>query len=400
MKTLYPTGMKAALIFFLSFLGARSLNAQVVTIKDVAPSSITSTGTGTAWTIPAPSSNSGKYATLSFGLQKSGDTSQNLNATFSFSSNPLASNYIPMNAEVRGIEVTIGRKYLQVQGPGSANGGLGNGTIADRRVTLIKSGVILNNLSAAQVWPLTTEQAITFGGPSTTSGATTVWSGSELIANPLVVRLVVANGNSHATQADISYIKVNIHYVVVEHIVTPLTWVSFQGKKNGKGVQLDWETADEVNTQSFAVERSTDGKSWKTIGTLASLGQSRNNYTFSDDAPLTRNYYRIQQIDIDGQSTYSKTVTVATEALAAGGSLGIAPNPAAFGRVSLTVNDASLLSGEVLVKVTDLSGKIVYLARTAAAPTLSVVSNGFKPGLYLVSVQNLHKAVSSKLLVP
>jgi hypothetical protein len=82
-------------------------------------------------------------------------------------------------------------------------------------------------------------------------------------------------------------------------------------------VLLRWETASEKNNKSFAVERSADGKTFRSIRTLAGAGttQSRTNYEAVDEQPLPGiSYYRLRQTDYDGTSTFSPVRTVKFEA--------------------------------------------------------------------------------------
>lgn len=93
----------------------------------------------------------------------------------------------------------------------------------------------------------------------------------------------------------------------------PLTWISFNAKSVNNKVQLDWVTAHEINTNYFDVERSADGVHFSKIGTVASSQNSsaENNYTFTDDNPANGiSYYRLKQVDIDGNFTYSIIISV------------------------------------------------------------------------------------------
>jgi len=88
--------------------------------------------------------------------------------------------------------------------------------------------------------------------------------------------------------------------------------VDFKAKNNAKNVLLNWQTASERNSQAFDIERSIDGVSFKTIGTVKAHGNSavKNDYVFADNTPLSINYYRLRQMDNDGTATLSKTITV------------------------------------------------------------------------------------------
>ncbi len=78
-------------------------------------------------------------------------------------------------------------------------------------------------------------------------------------------------------------------------------------------VKIKWETASEIDNSHFVIEKSTDGRNFREIGTVMGNGTSYqlNNYTFTDDAPAKGiNYYRLKQVDFDGRFEYSKVVSV------------------------------------------------------------------------------------------
>lgn len=93
----------------------------------------------------------------------------------------------------------------------------------------------------------------------------------------------------------------------------PVTLVSFTLAKEESGSHgialLHWSTTEETNSESFHVERSEDGKSWKQIGALPAQGESSvlKNYGFTDSAPLKGgNYYRLKMVDKDATFSYSR----------------------------------------------------------------------------------------------
>ena len=89
----------------------------------------------------------------------------------------------------------------------------------------------------------------------------------------------------------------------------PVTLISFTLAKEESIVRLNWATTEETNSESFQVERSGDGKSWKQIGAVSAQGESSvlKNYEFVDPAPLKGgNYYRLKMVDQDGTFAYSR----------------------------------------------------------------------------------------------
>lgn len=108
-----------------------------------------------------------------------------------------------------------------------------------------------------------------------------------------------------------------------------VSWVSFDIKNMGNSVQLMWRTAQEINNQGFEIERSLDGRTFRTIGTQLPNQQpsSVNLYQFEDANPgKGLNYYRIKQNDVDGKINYSivRTMRFGKDLV----TISIWPNPA------------------------------------------------------------------------
>jgi hypothetical protein len=93
-------------------------------------------------------------------------------------------------------------------------------------------------------------------------------------------------------------------------VVLPVSLVSFQGKiDNGAGF-LTWRTSSEQNTRDFDVQKSADGISYQTIGTVSAAGNSssQKDYSFRDAKLNGLNYYRLKLNDRDGRSKMSTVV--------------------------------------------------------------------------------------------
>jgi hypothetical protein len=82
-------------------------------------------------------------------------------------------------------------------------------------------------------------------------------------------------------------------------------------KKYGKNqAELSWATATEENNDGFEIERSKNGIEWENIGFVKGAGNSflAQYYSFVDLHPMAENYYRLKQIDYDGNFSYSNEV--------------------------------------------------------------------------------------------
>jgi len=92
---------------------------------------------------------------------------------------------------------------------------------------------------------------------------------------------------------------------------------------------LEWQTASEENNARFEVERSKDGVEFQKIGEVEGNGTTFeiSNYDFIDENPMAVSYYRLRQVDYNGQFEYSEMVVVRNEASKATKAVAIAPNP-------------------------------------------------------------------------
>ena len=112
--------------------------------------------------------------------------------------------------------------------------------------------------------------------------------------------------------------------------VLPVSLLNFTAKNKEQSILLTWQTATEINTNFFNIERSFDGIHFNSIGKVKAVGNSNiiRNYKYNDN-DLSENgeiYYRLQAIDIDGTGSYSKIekIKFTTSQIA----FSVYPNPA------------------------------------------------------------------------
>ncbi len=95
--------------------------------------------------------------------------------------------------------------------------------------------------------------------------------------------------------------------------VLPVDLLTFTGIALPNGNKLVWETIAERNNKQFEIQKSIDVTNWETIGTVAGAGTSDiiNSYSFVDaNVTGTINYYRLKQIDKNGEFKYSNIVSI------------------------------------------------------------------------------------------
>ncbi|HEU4472495.1 MAG TPA: T9SS type A sorting domain-containing protein [Flavisolibacter sp.] len=101
-------------------------------------------------------------------------------------------------------------------------------------------------------------------------------------------------------------------------VTLPLVWGDINVKKGASGInELSWITLQEENTESFLIQRSEDGRQFRTVGRRTAKGNSSTatSYSFQDAGFNGDAYYRIIQVDIDGKVGYSKIVGMKNKAV-------------------------------------------------------------------------------------
>ena len=177
----------------------------------------------------------------------------------------------------------------------------------------------------------------------------------------------------------------------------PVQLLSFTGIRQDQTAKLTWVTTSESNSKVFNVQRSSNGAAFTTIGTVAAQGNTSltTTYTFTDAQPLTGDdYYRLQQVDINGKFAYSGTVHLNF----AGGALTlqIDPNPA-HSTADLYIGNATQA---LEIQLFNLNGQII---RQWAVPpgqtSLQVDVSNLAKGLYTVKAISSAGTIVQKLLV-
>jgi len=193
--------------------------------------------------------------------------------------------------------------------------------------------------------------------------------------------LSLADGNFIAI-TDTSYISGYVGFAAA----TPVTLKSFGVVGKYNAALLNWSTATELDIDHFNVQHCTDGSSFISIGTVKAIGNGANSYAFTDGKPTNgTNYYRLESVDKDGATSYSKVVSVQLSII--NYQLSVYPNPA---KDNITIKGSNIYN----VQVIDNIGRVVrgVSLKDANNPTLSV--SGLAAGVYHLRIQTTDGIVS------
>ncbi|WP_035332852.1 leucine-rich repeat domain-containing protein [Dyadobacter crusticola] len=162
----------------------------------------------------------------------------------------------------------------------------------------------------------------------------------------------------------------------------PVTLITFDCKADKGQNKLTWQTTSETSNKGFEIERSADARTFNKIGYIEGSGDSKapKNYTYSDQNPFSVTYYRLKQLDYNGDSEYSKIIMVKNEA-----QVSVYPNPASE---YLTISG---LEREEDVLILSQTGKVVLKQKALSTKPVNVkaLPNGF----YTLKVNNTTKRI-------
>lgn len=180
--------------------------------------------------------------------------------------------------------------------------------------------------------------------------------------------------------------------------VLPVSWLSFTAEKSrNTSVVLKWATANEINNNHFVIQRSNDGLNFKALSTLAAGTNSNSNqsYTYTDAKALDgNNFYRLKQVDNDGNFKYSSVVQLKMNTA----SWSVYPNPASTITsvlVRSNLNNASFT-------LVDNNGRVVYQSsktKVNAGEFIDIPVSNIARGIYMLNIKTDKINMTEKIIV-
>lgn len=163
----------------------------------------------------------------------------------------------------------------------------------------------------------------------------------------------------------------------------PVELMAFSATPALSKVRVEWATASEQDNAYFTVERGRTPTDLGAIGTVDGAGTSHTvrQYTFHDSEPLSGlSYYRLEQTDLDGTTSYSEVVPVS---FLPGGGIRVLPDGTGSGwMVSL---DAPVTGEWVVV---DMLGRAVTTGRAQETRMLSIPAPAKAQGMAVLILRS------------
>ena len=183
----------------------------------------------------------------------------------------------------------------------------------------------------------------------------------------------------------------------------PVELISFTASGNSTGyVQLGWTTSNQVNGNYFEVERSLDAINFSAVGQV-SVNQSNDpihSYAYNDNLASVNAsvlYYRLKIVDVDGNYSYSKVVSVNLDQTDT--KMSLYPNPATEYAVLKIFSEKPSMA---TMRLLDESGKTLRsgsYALTRGNNSLMIDQLATLPkGMYIVQVVVNNSLYNQKLI--
>ncbi len=191
-------------------------------------------------------------------------------------------------------------------------------------------------------------------------------------------------------------------------LITPLPvkmlYIKAEAGKNNTA-DIHWATASEINNEYFELHRSMNGTEWETIANIYSTNPNSSSaqyYSYTDhleDVSSPYIYYRIKQVDFDGQFEMFPIVYVSLKPSDVF-QVKAYPNPASE-KLNISLNGASEKE-TISITLVNLYGQVLianeYLTASASRSlsfNLEEVSSGM---YYLVVVRNDEEHVTKVMI--
>jgi hypothetical protein len=198
--------------------------------------------------------------------------------------------------------------------------------------------------------------------------------------------------NDHHFQID--DIKVRLYDLNCMSVL-PISLIDFSLQKKPDNTFIQWATSSETNNDYFEIEHSVDGNLFKSFHKEKGAGNSNQimHYNCYHNNPYNGiNYYRLKQVDFDGNYTYSDIKAVNFDK--------IKSSSAYYSDNKLYIKSTEPLKN-LQIEIFDTRGRIIYSNQINSEnnfETLSLSEN-FENGMYIAVIKNEEFQNSIKFVV-
>lgn len=229
------------------------------------------------------------------------------------------------------------------------------------------------------------------------------WTASITVPNDAAfgetrMRIRIVN-NETPSSCGLAFFGETEDYELTVTSLLPVELSSFTAIPKGQAAYLEWETLTESNNDYFSIERATDAKTFSPIGQVQGKGTTyiSQRYSFMDrKARPGINYYRLRQVDFDGQYEYSemKTVLISKQEE----QLLVYPNPS---KGSFQVQLPGIFSEESYLELLDSQGRRMSQKNVSPSSPGNIVFavDGLAPGIYFLRLLDAQRPLTQRIII-
>lgn len=176
----------------------------------------------------------------------------------------------------------------------------------------------------------------------------------------------------------------------------PVKFIGFTVTSQNNNALIQWSTSEEINANTYEVERSEDGTSWTTIAYVAAIGNSSavNNYSYTDKNITAKVfYYRVKEVDVDGKTSFTIIKSIKTSTTYTNADIKIA---SVQNKVLLQFPNE--IKGSLTVRFVSMNGQVVD-QQAINNPLGQVILNSKVTGNYVISVTNGQDVNTAKQVI-
>lgn len=267
-------------------------------------------------------------------------------------------------------------------------------TLSAQSFTISGSGCIANSgsvtlnqvgtLNGKPLYQSSTTHTVAYDGDTHPNATLEChWNGTNWRINRTVDRNnpVYSNGSNTATPPTSGWSNFNgCSGTLLVGTILPVELTAFAANTEGGKANLTWATANEKGNAYFAIEHATNGVDFREIAQVKGNGTTSqaSKYQYTHTTPAAgANYYRLRQVDADGNATYSAVRFV---------SVGIKGTASLFPTVGQ--NDITLITDNTDAaqnyEVYDMLGALVMSGTVQGQKTLHIST--LSHGMYIVKI--------------
>lgn len=202
---------------------------------------------------------------------------------------------------------------------------------------------------------------------------------------------VISTSTNTATIASLPSTELYTWWTLVDNrFILPIALTAFNGVCEGDKVRLNWQTASEKNNDHFIVERADDAVHFTAVQQINSQDPNSTrplNYSIYDDQPLKgKTYYRLKQVDKDGNFSYSSIVVVNCKTGNITPAISLYPNPAE-NEITMEMNG---MNGKLNLVLYTIHGQQLLERTVNASPNENILEpldiSALAPAIYIIRI--------------